>query len=105
MNIRKLPYDTSVDVYFDYETFLVIEGEAYRFASKGERIFVIKDYGTMTEYCDDDPEMLENLKTEYEFESKEECKEFVIEIQRSHNNTLEQDNIPGEIIKIPQRLL
>jgi len=99
MNKKYLQFRTILkSEYENLQKLFIVEGGAYFFASRNDKYYVIADFGTMADFCDGDEKELAKLKSEYEFNSKDECRTFINKLITDTNN--EQGNI-----RLPEALL
>ena len=81
MNKKHLPFQIDLTAQYDnLEMLFTFEGGAFFFATRNNKYYVISDEGTMADFFEDDEEMLAMLKTEYEFDSKDKCRNYIQEI-------------------------
>ncbi len=97
MKKRYLPFQTNLDSeYPGLYMLFAVEGGAYFFAKNQDLYYVISDFGTMTDFLEE--EDYDILISEYEFTNKDECRHFI--------NKLFKDATNGQSnIKLPEELL
>ena len=99
MKKKYLPYTISLkSEYGEFQKLLYVEGGGYYFTSKNNKYYVLSDYGTLIDFFEDDEDVLSTLKAEYEFDSKEECKNFIEKLIVDTKNEKRNIRIPEELL-------
>jgi hypothetical protein len=99
MNKKHLPFKTILkSEYEDFQKLFIVEGGAYFFASKNDKYYVIADFGTMADFFEDERERAK-LKSEYEFNSKDECREFINKLFSDSKNDKRNTIIPEALLQ------
>ena len=99
MNKKHLPFQTDLTAQYDnLEMLFTFEGGAFFFAIRNNKYYVISDEGTMADFFEDDEEMLAILKTEYEFENKEECRIYIEQLIKGNKNESKNIRIPKALL-------
>jgi len=61
-----------------------------------DKFYVISDFGTLADFLENDE--IAELKKEYEFINKEECRRFIYKILKSEGKRQSNIKLPKEIL-------